>query len=73
MRGTDAMADKQLFSLPEVARELGALTVALVTNTIVKLGISLVMGAGTFRRYVAIALGITAVVGALVGVLVARF
>jgi uncharacterized membrane protein (DUF4010 family) len=50
-----------------------AVTVALVTNTIVKLGISLVMGAGTFRRYVAIALGVTAVAGALVGVLVARF
>ena len=50
-----------------------AVTVALVTNTIVKLGISLVMGTGMFRRYVAIALGVTAVVGALVGVLVARF
>ena len=49
-----------------------AVTVALVTNTLVKLGISLAMGAGGFRRYVAIALGLTAAAGALVGAMILR-
>jgi uncharacterized membrane protein (DUF4010 family) len=47
-----------------------AVTVALVTNTLVKLVIALVAGAGSFKGYVAAALGIMAAVGAAAGVLV---
>jgi len=47
-----------------------AVTVAAVTNTLVKLGIGVGMGAGQFRKYVAISLGAMAVVGAAAGVAV---
>jgi uncharacterized membrane protein (DUF4010 family) len=40
-----------------------AVAVAAVTNTLVKLGIALAMGAGKFRRYVAITLGLMALAG----------
>jgi uncharacterized membrane protein (DUF4010 family) len=50
-----------------------AVTVALVVNTLVKLGIAVVLGRGKFRSYVAVALGIMAAAGVLAGVLVARF
>lgn len=50
-----------------------AVTIAVVTNTLAKLGIALVMGAGVFRRYVAVALGVMALAGAVAGALVARF
>jgi uncharacterized membrane protein (DUF4010 family) len=49
-----------------------AVTVALVTNTLVKMGIALVMGRGSFRRYVATALGVVALTGVLAGILIAR-
>jgi uncharacterized membrane protein (DUF4010 family) len=52
---------------------VAAVTVAVVTNTLVKLGIAVTLGAGSFRRYVATSLGVVAVVGVLVGVLAARF
>src|SRR5207247_8468391 len=44
-----------------------AVAVAVVTNTLVKLGISLTMGTGRFRRYVTTALSIIAPVGAVAG------
>ncbi len=47
-----------------------AVTVAAVTNTLVKLGIAVGMGAGRFRRYAAVSLGAMALVGAAVGVVV---
>jgi len=48
--------------------------IAVVTNTLVKLGIALTVGAEQFRHYVTIALGIMALLGAGVGVVVfARF
>ncbi len=48
-----------------------AVAIAMVTNTLVKLGIALVMGSRTFGRYVATALGIMVVVGAAAGALIA--
>ena len=51
-----------------------AVAIAVVTNTLVKLGIALTVGAEQFRHYVTIALGIMALLGAGVGVVVfARF
>jgi uncharacterized membrane protein (DUF4010 family) len=51
-----------------------AVTIAVVTNTLVKLGIALVAGARRFRLYVTLALGVIAMLGALAGVVVfARF
>jgi len=47
-----------------------AVAIAMVTNTLVKLGIALTMGAGVFRRYVATALGVMALVGAGVAAVV---
>ena len=47
-----------------------AVTVAAVTNTLVKLGIGLGMGAGRFRRYVTVSLAAIAAAGAAAGVLV---
>jgi uncharacterized membrane protein (DUF4010 family) len=47
-----------------------AVTVAVVTSTLVKLLIALVAGGGSFKTYVAAALGIMAAVGAAVGMLV---
>ena len=47
-----------------------AVTVAAVTNTLVKLGIAVVMGAGRFRRYAALSLGAMAAAGAAAGVVV---
>jgi len=48
-----------------------AVAIAMITNTLVKLGIALAMGAGVFRRHVAAALGVMALVGAATAVLVA--
>jgi uncharacterized membrane protein (DUF4010 family) len=45
-----------------------AVTIAVVTNTVVKMVIAVVMGAGSFRRYVAIALGAVAALGTVAGV-----
>ena len=47
-----------------------AVTLAAVTNTLVKLGMALAMGAGRFRRYAAVSLGAMAVAGAAAGVVV---
>jgi len=47
-----------------------AVSIAMVTNTLVKLGIAVSMGAGSFRPQVAVALGGMAVVGAVSAVLV---
>ena len=47
-----------------------AVTVAAVTNTLVKLGIAVAMGGGRFRKYVGLSLGATAVVGTAAGLLV---
>ncbi|MGE0824854.1 MAG: MgtC/SapB family protein [Candidatus Binatia bacterium] len=47
-----------------------AVTLAVVTNTVVKLGIAMVAGAPLFRRGVAFALGVMAVLGGLAGVCV---
>jgi len=47
-----------------------AVTIAVVTNTLVKIAIAVSMGAGIFGRYVAVALGIVAAIGALTGALV---
>lgn len=44
-----------------------AVTVAMVTNTLVKLGIGLALGAGRFRRAVALGLGAVALAGAIAG------
>jgi len=46
-----------------------AVTVAAVTNTLVKLGIAVGMGSGRFRRYAAVSLGAMAVAGAAAGIL----
>lgn len=48
----------------------GAITVAVVMNTLVKLGIGWVRGSAPFRRLVAVALGAMAAVGAVAGALV---
>jgi uncharacterized membrane protein (DUF4010 family) len=45
-----------------------AVTVAAVTNTLVKLGIAVGMGSGRFRRYAAVSLGAMAVAGAAAGI-----
>lgn len=50
-----------------------AVTIAVVTNTLVKLAIAVSMGAGVFGRYVASALGSMALIGAVTGVLIWRF
>jgi uncharacterized membrane protein (DUF4010 family) len=47
-----------------------AVMIAVVTNTLVKLVIALVAGAGRFKVYVATALGLMAALGAVVGILV---
>jgi uncharacterized membrane protein (DUF4010 family) len=47
-----------------------AVTVATVTNTLVKLGLGAAMGAGRFRRHVALGLGAMAVAGVVAGVVV---
>jgi uncharacterized membrane protein (DUF4010 family) len=47
-----------------------AVTLAAVVNTLVKLGIAVGFGAGRFRRYVAVALGLVAVAGIAAGVVV---
>lgn len=47
-----------------------AVTLAAVVNTLVKLGLAVGLGAGRFRRHVALALGATAAAGAAAGVLV---
>lgn len=47
-----------------------AVTVAVVTNTLVKLGIALVAGGQPFRHYVATALGVMALLGTLTGIAV---
>ncbi len=47
-----------------------AVTVAAVVNTLVKLGIAVGLGAGRFRRYVAISLGAVAAAGAAAGLVV---
>ena len=47
-----------------------AVTVAAVTNTLVKMVIAVAMGSPRFRRYVAISLGATAVLGAAAGLVV---
>jgi uncharacterized membrane protein (DUF4010 family) len=44
-----------------------AVTIAAVANTLVKLGIALVVGIGSFRWYVAAALGAMAIFGAIAG------
>ena len=47
-----------------------AVTVAAVTNTLVKMGIALATGSPRFRRYVGVSLAATAVVGTAAGLLV---
>ena len=47
-----------------------AVTVAAVTNTLVKMVIAVAMGSPRFRRYVAISLGATAILGAAAGLVV---
>jgi uncharacterized membrane protein (DUF4010 family) len=47
-----------------------AVTVAAVTNSLVKLGIAVATGSPRFRRYVGVSLAATAVVGAAAGLLV---
>jgi len=47
-----------------------AVTLAAVVNTLVKLGIAVGFGAGRFRRYVAVAMGLVAVAGIAAGVMV---
>jgi uncharacterized membrane protein (DUF4010 family) len=44
-----------------------AVTIAVVTNTLVKLGIALAAGGSGFRQSVTIALGVMAIVGAVAG------
>jgi len=48
----------------------GAITTAVITNTLVKLGIAVSAGAGKFRWYVGGALGIMALLAAVVGMAV---
>ncbi|HVM98030.1 MAG TPA: DUF4010 domain-containing protein [Candidatus Acidoferrales bacterium] len=50
-----------------------AIIVAIVTNTVVKLGIAVVMGRGSFRIHVAAALGLIATVGLATAFLLAQF
>ena len=45
-------------------------TLAAVVNTLVKLGIAVVFGAGRFRRYVAVAMGLVAAAGLAAGAVV---
>lgn len=47
-----------------------AVTLAAVVNTLVKLGIAVVFGAGRFRRYVAVAMGLVAAAGLAAGAVV---
>jgi uncharacterized membrane protein (DUF4010 family) len=47
-----------------------AVTLAAVVNTLVKLGMAVGFGAGRFRRYVAVAMGLVAVAGIAAGALV---
>jgi uncharacterized membrane protein (DUF4010 family) len=47
-----------------------AVTLAAVVNTVVKLGLGVGVGGGVFRRHVAVALGLMAVVGSAAGALV---
>jgi uncharacterized membrane protein (DUF4010 family) len=47
-----------------------AVTLAAVVNTLVKLGLGVALGAGRFRRHVAVALGMMAVAGAAAGAVV---
>ncbi len=47
-----------------------AVTVAAVTNTLVKLGLGVFLGAGRFRRQMAVTLGLMAAAGAAAGVAV---
>lgn len=49
------------------------ISIAVVTNTLVKLGIALVAGAPGFRRTVGVALGVMAIAGALSGLVVYRY
>jgi len=51
----------------------GAITLGLVMNTLVKLGIAIAAGAPPFRRAVTMALGGTAIAGALSGLAVYRW
>ena len=51
---------------------VGAITLGLVMNTLVKLGIAIAAGAPPFRRAVTMALGGTAIAGALSGLAVYR-
>ena len=48
-----------------------AVTVAMVTNTVAKLGIGLALGAGRFRRDLALGLGAVALAGVVTGVVMA--
>jgi uncharacterized membrane protein (DUF4010 family) len=50
-----------------------AVTIAVVTNTLVKLGIAATLGAAKFRLYVAGALGAMAAVGAAAGAITSAF
>lgn len=50
-----------------------AITLAVVTNTLIKLGIAIVAGAPQFRRVVTLALGAMAIIGALSGLMVYRY
>jgi uncharacterized membrane protein (DUF4010 family) len=47
-----------------------AVTLAAVVNTLVKLGLGVALGAGRFRRHVAVALGLVALAGAAAGAVV---
>jgi uncharacterized membrane protein (DUF4010 family) len=65
------IAYTKLASGTQLWREtVGAITVAVVMNTLVKLGIGWVRGSAPFRRLVAVALGAMAAVGAVAGALV---
>lgn len=47
-----------------------AITIAIVTNTLVKMGIAMAAGATNFRRHVAVALGVMAILSASAGLCV---
>jgi uncharacterized membrane protein (DUF4010 family) len=47
-----------------------AVTLAAVVNTLAKMGLGIVVGGGRFRRYVAVAFGLMALVGGAAGALV---
>ncbi len=67
-----AMALTRLGSGQEAwAAPATGVNIAMVTNTLVKMGIALVMGAGSFRRYVAQALLAMSAIGAMVAAVVA--